>query len=316
MRRALATVATAQHIQLFDRIGTDAFSIESVAQDFDMTTRAAEAMVSVLASLKLVIPQGQENFYLSEEAQTYLMKKSPFCYSLLLPEDDPSFVQHRAAFASREKPVAPIAVSIEALEPHVIQGFIDKMHRMTLPAAHSLGNQAVFRKITNLLDIGGGSAALSIGIANQNPTIQITILDLSPVCKIADQNIQDYGLSQQIQTETGNMFEDYPSGFDGILFGNIFHDWDLDSCQSLVRKSFEALEPGGYICLHEMLLSPLKDGPLGVAAFSVGMLVHELGKQFTFAELEALLGSAGFVDVQATPSFGLYSVVTGKKPLD
>jgi hypothetical protein len=63
-----------------------------------------------------------------------------------------------------------------------------------------------------------------------------------------------------------------------------------------------------------MILWPKKDGPLAVAAFSVGMLVHELGKQFTQEELEALLGDAGFINVQVAPSFGHYSLVTARKP--
>jgi hypothetical protein len=110
------------------------------------------------------------------------------------------------------------------------------------------------------------------------------------------------------------MFEPLPKGYDGILFGNIFHDWNLETCKKLAKSSFEALEPGGTICLQEMILWPKKDGPLAVAAFSVGMLVHELGKQFTHAELEDILGGAGFIGMQVAPSFGHYSLVTAQKP--
>ena len=46
---------------------------------------------------------------------------------------------------------------------------------------------------------------------------------------------------------------------DGLLFGNIFHDWDFESCCLLARKSFQALKPGGSICLHEMLLKHRAD---------------------------------------------------------
>jgi len=70
------------------------------------------------------------------------------------------------------------------------------------------------------------------------------------------------------------------------------------------------LQPGGTICLHEMLLDDLKDGPLTVACFSIAMLLHEKGKQFTAGELEDLLGETGFRDFQVTPSYGYYSLVT------
>ena len=57
MRRALATVTTAQELKFFDRIGDNAFTIESVAKDFSMSLRAAEAMVAVLASVNWPPPK-------------------------------------------------------------------------------------------------------------------------------------------------------------------------------------------------------------------------------------------------------------------
>ena len=78
------------------------------------------------------------------------------------------------------------------------------------------------------------------------------------------------------------MFSDpWPGSYDGVLFGNIFHDWDWKSCQYLALQAFNALNPGGKICLHEMLLNELKDGPLVLACYSVAMLLHERGKQDT-----------------------------------
>ena len=314
MRRSLATVATAQHIDFFDTVGSAPFTIESVAQQFSMSLRAAEAMIAVLNSLKLSIPQDDGSFVLSNESKTYLMKDSPFYRMNLLGDDDPVFCQHRDAFAADDKPVDPFAVDLGNLDTEVVEKFIKRMNMLTLPTAAALGKLPAFGSIKKLLDVGGGSGSLSIGVATHNPNTQITILDLEPVCAIAKRNIEEYGFSDRIGTQPGSMFEPLPKGYDGILFGNIFHDWDLETCKKLAKSSFEALEPGGTICLQEMILWPKKDGPLAVAAFSVGMLVHELGKQFTHAELEDILGGAGFIGMQVAPSFGHYSLVTAQKP--
>ena len=313
-RRALATVTTAQELKFFDRMGDNAFTIESVAKDFSMSLRAAEAMVSVLASVNLAEPQDNGSYILSDESKHFLNTESPYCRSLLMSEEDPFLKLHRDAFAADDKPVDPFAVTLGELDPEIIRDFMARMHMLTLPTASHLGKQSVFQSIDKLLDIGGGTGTLSLGVATHNPNTQITILDLEPVCNIAKRHIEDYGFSDRITTQPGSMFEPFPKGYNGILFGNIFHDWGLETCQKLAKESFKALEPGGYICLHEMVLNPKKDGPLPVAAFSVGMLVHELGKQFTQAEFENLLGEAGFVDVQVTPSFGYYSLVTAQKP--
>ena len=315
MRRALATVATAQEIDFFNRLKDSTFSIERVADDFRMSMRASEAMVAVLASVNLIESTGNGLYRLSEEAKTFLVKESDFYRGPMMDVADPVFIQHRDAFANDNKPVDPFAVNIEGLKPEVVESFIARMHMITLPTAAALGRQTVFGRINKLLDVGGGSGSLAVGVATHNSSIAVTLLDLEPVCRIARRNVEEYGLSSKIETLVGSMFEPLPKGFDGILFGNIFHDWGLDTCKKLALNAFEALEPGGYICLHEMVLDETKTGPLAIAAFSVGMLVHELGKQFTKSELDELLMSVGFVDVEMMSSFGHYSLVTARKPV-
>jgi hypothetical protein len=65
-----------------------------------------------------------------------------------------------------------------------------------------------------------------------------------------------------------------------------------------------------------MLLDATKDGPLGVACFSVSMLMHEKGKQYTLGEPSGVLEGAGFEGVQAQPSFGWYSLVSATRPAE
>ena len=111
------------------------------------------------------------------------------------------------------------------------------------------------------------------------------------------------------------MFEDvWPTGYDAILMGNIFHDWDVATCHKLGQLAFNALPSGGQILLHEMVLDETRDGPLAVACFSISMLLHEKGKQYTPSEFESMLTHAGFHQVSITPSFGHYSLVSATKP--
>lgn len=316
MRRSLATVAAAQRAGLFDRVRAAPFTIQSVAEALSITLRAAEAMVAVLASLKLAEAQDGGAFLLSEEAQVYLISDSPFFRQSLLDQDDlPRYQQTKAALMSEDaQVVTPFAVNLDNMQPAEIEGFVDQMHTFTLPAASAVGALGAFADVSRLLDVGGGSGSLSIGVASRNPSISVTLMDLAPVCAIARRHIAEYGLSASVQTLPGSMFDPLPRGFDGMMFGNVFHDWSLETCRDLAQRSLEALEPGGTIFLHEMLLWPKKDGPLAVAAFSMDMLVHELGKQFTQEELETLLQDVGFVDVYTSPTFGHYSMVVGKKP--
>ena len=126
--------------------------------------------------------------------------------------------------------------------------------------------------------------------------------------------IERAGCGSRVDTYPFNMFQDaWPTGYDGVFFSNVFHDWDPQRRDDLARRAFTALPIGGRIFLHEMLLHDTADGPLPAALFSV-MMLGTRGKQFSVPELDALLGHAGFVDTHATPSYGYYSLVTATKP--
>jgi hypothetical protein len=313
-RIALPMLVLAREVGLFERLDETPRTIVEVADALGVTVRAAEAMVAVVAALALIERVSDEQFAVTAAGRTYFLPSSPFAGRSLLPDDAPELRRLREAFHAGA-PIEPMAVEMAQRTDEEIRGFIGHMHAITLPAASSLARHPVFAEVRALLDVAGGSGSLCCGIAAHHPHIHCTLLDLPPVCAIARENIAGYGLDDRVATTPADMFEDpWPAGHDAILFGNIFHDWDEDSCRRLARRAFETLEPGGVILLHEAPLDDDKDGPLAVACFSVGMLLYERGKQYTRAEFRAMLEDAGFVDFACTPSHVHYHLVQARKP--
>ena len=84
-----------------------------------------------------------------------------------------------------------------------------------------------------------------------------------------------------------------------------------------VAHAEEFCEPGagGRIIIHEMLYNDDKTGPFPVAAFNIVMLLWTTeGQQYSGRELSAMLTEAGFTDIEVKPTFGYWSIVTGRKP--
>ena len=71
---------------------------------------------------------------------------------------------------------------------------------------------------------------------------------------------------------------------------------------------------GGGIIIHEMLYNDTKTGPFPVAAHNIIMMLWTEGQQYSGAELSSLLDDVGFVDVEVKPTYGYFSIVTGRKP--
>jgi acetylserotonin N-methyltransferase len=312
-RMATPMAALAQEVGLLELLDEAPKTIDEVAGLLQVTSRAAEAMVAVVAALKFLAPVGGGRFTPTALGRTYLMAASPFRRQMC-PPADPALARLRQAFRQTEPPV-PLAVSMGTLPPDRVRAFIDQMHAVTLPAADSLSRLPIFTRLRSLLDVGAGSGSLASGIAARHPGIRCTLLDLPQVCAIAAEHVAAYGLEDRITIVPADMFRDaWPSGHDAVLFGNIFHDWDRATCVTLAAKASSVLGPGGVILLHEAPLDDEKDGPLTVACFSVSMLLHERGKQYTRRELKDVLTEAGFVDFDSTVSHGDHHLISARKP--
>jgi 3-hydroxy-5-methyl-1-naphthoate 3-O-methyltransferase len=190
------------------------------------------------------------------------------------------------------------------------------MHAHSMAPARGAAAQAVFGEVGHLMDVGCGSGVYGIEIAKAHPGLKVTLLDLAAMVAEAGNYVERAGMAGRIETAACNMFtEDWPTGPDAHFFANVFHDWSVETNQLLARKSFDALPSGGRIFLSEVLMDDDLAGPWHAAAFSLLMLIGTLGKQYSLPEFRDILGSAGFVDVEAVRTGGgYYSLVSARKP--
>jgi hypothetical protein len=133
------------------------------------------------------------------------------------------------------------------------------------------------------------------------------------VCEVAQEFIARYGLQHRIRTHTGEMWRDPFPLADLPFYSYISHDWILEKCRFLTRKSFNSLESGGRLIVREIIYDE-KAGPFPVAVFSMAMMGWAEGEQCSGRELSAMFADVGFPDVQVQLTFGHYRVVTGVKP--
>jgi len=311
---ALPAMGIAQEEKLFECLAQTPKTIERVADQLHLTLRATEAIMIVASALGFLKKYSKHHYTLTETAHTYLLPSSPFYYDRLI---EPSYSIMKTLRSVIRKPVEGPNKRhpIHDFTDEQLNRFIHQMDIITAPAAVALSNQPVFKSMHTLLDVAGGSGSLCIALAKRHSQLRSIIIDLARVSKITRQNIKRNKLTGRITVQAKDMFTDsWPIDYDGVLLGNVFHDWDLKVCHYLAEQAFKTLKPGGTICLHEMLLNASKTGPYATACFSVSMLIHEQGKQYTAQELRVLLEQVGFINFQTIPTFGYYSLTTAKKP--
>ncbi|HEY4181378.1 MAG TPA: methyltransferase [Kofleriaceae bacterium] len=310
----LQTLTTARELGIFDALAEGPCTAAQLAEKKNFELRGTAVVLSMLAALELVRPTAM-GFELAAVARTYLVSTSPFDWGPLLrsrigiiPELHQDLVQVLTKTKELSKPAQAWADG--QMPPELAARVTRIMHCHSLAAAITLAPQ--FAGVRRMLDVGGGSGVFSIAAAQQNPQLHATVMDLAAVCDVARHYITDGGVADRVDAQPVDMFRDtWPTGYDAVLFSNVFHDWDPTTNAKLARSAFDALSKGGAILLHEMLID--ENGPATTAGFSIRMVTSNEGKQYTFTELREILEASGFVDVRAIPAHAYYSLIVATK---
>jgi len=151
-------------------------------------------------------------------------------------------------------------------------------------------------KPCKVLDIAAGHGMFGITIAKQNPNAHITAADWAPVLEVAKENAAAAGVADRVAFRPGSAFDgDLGEGYDIVLLTNIFHHFDVATCDKLMRRVHAALKPGGKAITLEFV--PDEDGvtPPTAAAFSLIMLsATDSGDAYNFSQYEKMFANAGF----------------------
>ncbi len=166
-----------------------------------------------------------------------------------------------------------------------------------------------------LLDIAGGSGIYACAAVAEHTELAAAVFEKPPVDRVARRAIERHGMSDRVEVIAGDMFaDDLPAGFDLHLFSNVLHDWGEATVAGLIEKSFEALPAGGRLVIHDAHLDADERGPLPVAEYSVLLMLSSEGKCYSVSELERMLRSVGFEDVETIPTVAFRSLVVADRP--
>jgi 2-polyprenyl-3-methyl-5-hydroxy-6-metoxy-1,4-benzoquinol methylase len=211
--------------------------------------------------------------------------------------------------------ILPGAGSVEPENPIWVQ-FAETMAPMMAPMAAPLG-AVVLQGRTDpmrVLDIAAGHGLFGVEIAKQNPNAHVTGLDWAPVLRVALDNARRAGVQDRYRMLPGSAFEvDFEGPYDVVLLTNFLHHFDAATCVVLLQKVRAALRPGGLVATLEFVPNEDRVSPPTPAAFAMTMLASTVaGDAYTFNDLSAMYGKAGFTDIAAHPiPMSPHTVVTG-----
>jgi 3-hydroxy-5-methyl-1-naphthoate 3-O-methyltransferase len=202
-------------------------------------------------------------------------------------------------------------------DPIRLRRFCQLMDAFSIPIGDKIAERFDFASHRCVLDVAGGPGGLAIQVGRKYPRLRGIIMDLPPVCKVAEERIQASGLSDRFTTQTANLLTGpYPPGADVITLSWILHDWNDENCSKILRNCFEALPSKGALLLSESVLNNDHSGtPFGVLLSLHMLVVCESGaRERSEAEYRALLEEAGFRDLEVVRLDAPRDLVIARKP--
>lgn len=317
----LPALFIAHKLDMFELIDRTRPTFAELCTALKLERRTAQILVSAASGMGfLKIVDGR--YVLTPLSEDYLLKKSPvyfgYYWDLIIDNHQVfAFESLKNAILTNE----PTAYGVDDIykthreESERTRQFTQAMHSISLAPAMAWSRKLDLSPYRQMLDIGGGSGAHALMAVGAAPSMKATVFDLATVCPVTEQFIAHYGLTDRVNAQPGDMWlDEYPAA-DFHFYSQVYHGWQPEKCRFLSSKSFDALDSGGRIAVHEILYDDAdKTGPFPTAAMSMLMLGWGVGEQYSGDDIKGFLEEAGFVDVQVIPTFGYCSIVTGRKP--
>jgi len=284
---------------VFTEIAAGTGSATALAQSCQASAHGIETLCDSLTVMGLLEKSGGV-YSLGPDAAVFLDKRSPAYLGgmagfLMAPE----MMGNWSDVAAVVRRGGPLGLANVAPEAPIWIEFARGMGSFAGFTARMLAELVVQGGApAKVLDVAAGHGLFGIEIAKAAPGAHIVAQDWAQVLDVARDNAASAGIADRWAALPGSAFDvPFGGGYDVVLLTNFLHHFDAETCESVLRKSFDALVSGGRVVTLEFVPNDDDVTPPFAALFGMVMLVSTpKGKAYRFAELEAMHRAAGFVD--------------------
>ncbi len=175
-----------------------------------------------------------------------------------------------------------------------------EQHNLALLHGRALGESFDFSKYENLLDLGGGTGAMSIGLCETFPKLSATVFDLPENVKKADEFISKSRLQSRIKTIGGDIVKDeLPKSFDVVLMANLLSVFDAETNKNLLSRIYKNLPENGVCIISGWILDKDRLSPeISVLFCLEDICWNSSDVERSFEVYESWLKEAGFRKIE------------------
>ena len=176
-----------------------------------------------------------------------------------------------------------------------------EQHNLSLLHGRYLAQAFDFSGFKKILDLGGGTGAMSIGLCQHYAHLEACVFDLPENIKVAQEFVNDGQLQNRIECVGGDFQKDaLPENFDVALLANFMSVSDESANKKVLREIYEKLPVGGVCLLSGLILDDSRLAPQTAVLFCLEDICWNAPdverSEHTYAEW---LRETGFTDVRS-----------------
>jgi len=319
---ASKTFLSAVELGVFGAVADGALTLPELRKRLGLHERSARDFFDALVAMGLLLRDEAGRYSNSEEAELYLNPAKPGYMGGLIEMFNARLYGFWGSLTEALRTGEPqnetkkggdLFAALYA-DTDRLEGFLRAMGAQSLPVARTMAEVLPWKDVRTVFDIGTAQGCVPVELARAHPHLTGGGFDLPAVAPVFSRYVASHGMSERLRFVPGNFFVDDLPRADVLIMGMILHDWNLSTKRMLIKKAYEALEPGGSLIVYEFLIDDARRKHLPGLLMSLNMLIESRGGfDYTGADCIGWMNEAGFTDCRVVPLTGPHSAVIAKK---
>jgi len=310
------------HIDVFTQLASGPKTSAQISDAVKVPINRITTLMTALNSIGLVERDKGEIYSNSPGAESFLSKGAKYEFGDYLRYQ---IDQQMYPFLEQLNEVLDGSLSPDAVDSyqHWMNDaeqaaiYCDAQHAGSLGPGQTLCRLVDLSKAETLLDVGGGTGAMSIRLLEANPKLVSTIIDFPNVAEIGWKFISEAKMVDRIRYIPSNaLTTQWPKEQGAILMSYLFSGIPGTEVPRLVEYAFECLEPGGNLMIHDFMVKDNRSGPPMAALWQLQhMAFTPDARSVTPGWLRTRLNEVGFIDIKEDEMIpGLTKLIHARKP--
>lgn len=255
------------HADIFSELADGPKTAGVLARAVDIPINRIVMLTTALASVGLLVIGDDETIGNSPAAQNFLSKQSKYDFGDYLryqidQQMYPFLLQLNAVMKGDLTEDAISSYKHWMADEEQASVYSESQHAGSLGPGRTLARKVDLSDARTLLDVGGGTGAMTISLCKAYEDLHATIIDFPNVSEIGWRFISEAGLVDRVRYIPGNAVEvQWPGNQDAILMSYLMSGVPGDDVASLLQSAYDALAPGGKLLVHDFMVEEDRRGP-------------------------------------------------------